>query len=114
MGDGTAAMCVFIGWSPRVDPDGNIGQFYLPKSAYNAGQVPLPEVEPLVIKARQVYDQNERKKLYSDIQKRAAENVYSMIPHLYAITWMFAGQRVGNLDALWGGEGKPRFANLWT
>ena len=100
-------------WSLRVDPDGSIGQFYTEKSAYNAGIAPVPEVEPLVIKARQTYDTAERKRLYSEIQAKAVENVYSCIPTYYGINQATAAKAVGNLQELYGGEGKPRYANLW-
>jgi ABC-type transport system substrate-binding protein len=112
-GDGSAGM-YFSGWSLRVDPDGNVGQFYVQNAAYNSGQAPVPEVEPLVVKARETYDLSERKKLYSEIQEKAVENVYSHILHHYSIAQIFAVRRVGNLENYYGGEGKPRYANLWV
>ncbi len=110
--DGTQAMG-FSSWSIRVDPDGSIGQFYLQNGAYNSGQAPMPELEPLVVKARTTYDQNERKKIYSDIQKKAVELVYSNVLTHYRIARSHANLKVGNLERLYGGEGKPRYANLW-
>jgi peptide/nickel transport system substrate-binding protein len=110
--DGTAAL-VISSWSLRVDPDGNISQFYTEKGAYNSGQAPVPEVEPLVARARQAYDQQERKKLYGEIQRIAAEQLYSNVPLFYSVARSHASKKVGNLDALYGGEGKPRYANMW-
>jgi peptide/nickel transport system substrate-binding protein len=111
-GDGSSAMFV-AGLSLRVDPDGHLGPAYTQKGAYNAGQAPVPETEPLVVKARQTYDQAERKKLYSEIQRKGVENVYSALLLHYSIARGFARKNVGNFPAYFGGEGKPRFANLW-
>jgi|GEM_PF-534720 len=111
--DGSTAM-IISSWSMRVDPDGSVAQFYTEKGAYNSGQAPVPEVEPLVVKARQVYDQQERKKLYSELQRKAVEEVYSAVLMEYRIVYAHANKKIGNLDALYGGEGKPRYANMWV
>jgi ABC-type transport system substrate-binding protein len=102
----------FSAFSLRVDPDGMLGQFYTQKGGYNPGGA-LPEVEPLVVKARQIYDQNERKKLYSEIQQKALDMVYVVIPLYYNNSRIHARKKVANVTAYYGGEGKPRYANLW-
>lgn len=112
-GDGSSGM-YYSAFSLRVDPDGHIGPFYTQKGAYNSGQAAVPEVEPLVVKARQTYDQNERKKIYSELQKKGVENVYSAVLVHYSVSKGFARKNVGNFDAFFGGEGKPRYGNLWT
>ncbi len=112
-GDGSAGM-YYSGLSLRVDPDGHIGLIYREKGPYNSGQAPVPDVEPLIVKARQTYDQNERKKLYSEAQKKGVENVYSAFLVHYSIARAFATKKVGNFEAYFGGEGKPRYANLWV
>jgi peptide/nickel transport system substrate-binding protein len=111
-GDGSAAMYV-AGLSLRVDPDGHLGPVYTQKGAYNSGQSPVPETEPLIVKARQTYDQEERKKLYSELQKKGVEQVYSAVMFTYGISRGLARKNVGNFEAWFGGEGKPRFGNLW-
>jgi len=111
--DGTAAMSV-TAWSMRVDPDGNVGPAYTEKGAFNPGQAPVPETEALIVKARQTYDPQERKKLYGEIQRKAVEQVYSLILLHYNVARSHANKRVGNLDALYGGEGKPRYGNMWV
>jgi ABC-type transport system substrate-binding protein len=110
--DGTRAMG-FSGWSMRVDPYGNVGQFHTEKGAYNSSTMAMPDIEPLVIKARTTYDLNERKKLYSEIQKKAVDAVYSAVFTHYGVARSHASTKVGNLEALYGGEGKPRYANMW-
>ncbi len=106
--DGTAAMNVGGTWTMRVDPDGNIGQFYTQNGGYNAGLAPVPEVEPLVIKARQTYDQQERKRLYSDIQNKAVEMLYSNVLLHYNVARAHASRKVSNFESFYGGEGKAR------
>ena len=102
----------FSGFSLRVDPDAMLGQFYTHKGGYNPGAA-VPEVEPLVIKARQIYDQNERKKLYAEIQQKALDLLYVVIPFYYNNARAHARKKVANMTAYYGGEGKPRYANLW-
>jgi len=102
-----------VGWSLRVDPDGNVGQYYTQEGKYNPGLAPTPETEALVVRARQIYDQAERKKLYSEIQKKAIDQVYSHTLLYYSVSRAHATKKVGNLEAYYGGEGKPRYGNLW-
>ena len=111
--DGSAAM-FYSGFSLRVDPDGHMGPMFYQNGAYNAGQAPTPEVEPLLLKARQTYDIAERKKLYSEAQKAAVEQQYSSSMVHYSVAKSFARKKVGNVSALFGGEGKQRFAHLWV
>jgi ABC-type transport system substrate-binding protein len=111
-GDGSTGG-YFSAFSLRVDPDGIVGQFYTQNGAYNAGQAPCPDTENLVDQARQSYDQNERKKLYSQLQAQGEENLYSAILLNYSIALAFSSAKVGNFGAYYGGEGKSHYANLW-
>ncbi len=74
----------------------------------------MPELEPLVIQDRQTYDIEQRRKLYSQIQQKALDLAYSAIPLWYATTFAFSNKKVNSLDACFGGEGKPRYSNLWV
>ncbi len=112
-GDGSSGM-YWSGFSLRVDPDGHMGPMFYKNGAYNSGQAATPEVEPLLLKARETYDQAERKKLYSEAQKKAVEMQYSSIMVHYSVAKGFARKRVGNFSAYFGGEGKFRFGNLWA
>jgi ABC-type transport system substrate-binding protein len=97
----------------RVDPDANVSAYYVQDGAYNSGGAPTPMTEDLIVKARQTLDIEERKKLYTEIQKRALDQVYSHVLMCYTISTTFVQPRVGNLSAYYGGEGKPRYAELW-
>jgi peptide/nickel transport system substrate-binding protein len=112
-GDGTVGM-LLSSWGMRVDPDGSVAQFYTQQGTYNAGLAAVPDTEDLVVKARQSYDTAERKKLYHEIQQKGVENVYSAFLLDYTIVNTHAAAKVGNMENLYGGEGKMRFANLWV
>lgn len=111
-GDGTAA-AVASSWSMRVDPHGTFGQFYTQTGPYNASQAAMPDVEPLVQKARETYEQEERKSTYAEISKIGREKLYAAIPTFYSVFNSHGTKEVKNLENLYGGEGKPRYANLW-
>ena len=57
-----------VGWSGRVDPDGNIHAFVTCKGNLNDGKYCNPEVDKLLDAARQSPDQAKRKELYDQAQ----------------------------------------------
>jgi len=59
---------MFLGWSGRVDPDGNIYVFMTCKGAINDGRYCNPEVDALLDQARSISDTGERKALYDQAQ----------------------------------------------
>ena len=77
--NGNAGQFDMIGyqWSGRPDPDGNTYQFF--KSAQgpslNWAGYANPKVDELLDKTREVSDQGERKKLYSEVTKILLEEV---------------------------------------
>jgi peptide/nickel transport system substrate-binding protein len=58
-----------IGWSGRVDPDGNIHPFVTCKGALNDGRYCNAEVDKLLDEARIVNDEAKRKQLYDAAQE---------------------------------------------
>jgi peptide/nickel transport system substrate-binding protein len=58
-----------IGWSGRIDPDGNIHQFVTSKGNQNDGKYANAEVDKQLDEARTVYDAAARKKHYDAAQK---------------------------------------------
>lgn len=58
-----------IGWSGRIDPDGNMFAHFKTGGSNNDSGYTNPDVDTLLDKARAVTDQTERKKLYQDAQK---------------------------------------------
>ncbi|SFJ65190.1 peptide/nickel transport system substrate-binding protein [Bosea sp. OK403] len=77
-----------IGWSGRIDPDGNIHQFVTTKGNQNDGKYSNAEVDRLLDEARTVYDVFERKKRYDAAQKILEDEL--PIIYLYNQTVFFA------------------------
>ena len=77
-----------IGWSGRVDPDGNIHQFHTCKGSLNTTHVCDEAVDALLNRAREVSDQGERAKLYREaIEKIGARR---NIIYLYHANYIVA------------------------
>ncbi|MFN8522041.1 MAG: ABC transporter substrate-binding protein [Chloroflexota bacterium] len=57
------------GWSGRADPDANTYGYFHTKGAQNRSRYKNPKVDELFDKARETYDQPERKRLYAEINK---------------------------------------------
>lgn len=68
-----------VGWSGRVDPDGNVYNFWFTGSALNRSGYSNPEVDDLLTQARLINDQEERKELYT----KATEQVLEDRPLIY-------------------------------
>ncbi len=73
--------CFQVGWSGRPDPDGNIYGFLHTKGGLNRDQYSNAKVDEQLDKARTVYDQAERKKIYTEALKMAVTDV--AIVYLY-------------------------------
>lgn len=80
-----------IGWSGRVDPDGNIHQFLSSTGALNETGYNDPEVDRLLNQARVVSDANQRKALYTQALDRAL--AARPIIYLYHASWLFVAHR---------------------
>ena len=112
-GDGSAGAFQST-WSMRLDPDGNIGDFFRETASYNPGQHPVPVLEPLVIKGVETLDVEERKAIYSEIMQYHVDHTINTMSTTYAIAARFASSRVGGLEKIFGGEGKERFYHLYN
>lgn len=77
-----------IGWSGRVDPDGNIHQFMTTDGGINDSKFSDPEVDKLLNAARKSNDEAARKKSYDDARKILNEEL--PIVYLYHETWIWA------------------------
>jgi peptide/nickel transport system substrate-binding protein len=62
-----------VGWSGRVDPDGNIYNFLHTGAPLNISGFSDPKVDELLEQARLIDDQDERKELYSEAIQIASE-----------------------------------------
>ncbi|MCA1774905.1 MAG: ABC transporter substrate-binding protein [Loktanella sp.] len=77
-----------IGWSGRVDPDGNIHQFMVTDGGLNDAGYSNPEVDQLLNDARTTTDQAERKALYDQAQDILSAD--QPIVYLYHQNWIWA------------------------
>jgi peptide/nickel transport system substrate-binding protein len=76
-----------IGWSGRVDPDGNIHAFASCKGALNDGRYCNAEVDKLLNEARSINDEAKRKQLYDSAQAILKEDL--PIIYTYYQPWPF-------------------------
>ncbi|AMJ59163.1 ABC transporter substrate-binding protein [Bosea sp. PAMC 26642] len=77
-----------VGWSGRVDPDGNIHQFVHSTGSQNDGKFKNARIDELLDRARTVYDVAERKKLYDEAQTIMQDEM--PLIYLYNQPWFFA------------------------
>lgn len=77
-----------IGWSGRIDPDGNIHPFVTTGGGQNDGKYSNPEVDRLLNEARTIYEPAERKKRYDAAQKILQDDL--PLIYLYNQTVFFA------------------------
>ncbi len=77
-----------VGWSGRIDPDGNVHPFWTSKGGQNDGKYTNPEIDRLLTEARAVYDPVERKKLYDAAQTIIQDEV--ALIYLYNQPWFYA------------------------
>jgi peptide/nickel transport system substrate-binding protein len=76
-----------IGWSGRVDPDGNIHAFATCKGALNDGRYCNAEVDKLLNEARSINDEAKRKQLYDSAQEILKQDL--PIIYTYYQPWPF-------------------------
>ncbi len=74
-----------IGWSGRIDPDGNMHSQFRTGGGFNDGQYSNPQVDKLLDDSRVETDQAKRKQLYQEAQRiLVADAGYMFINHLVA------------------------------
>jgi peptide/nickel transport system substrate-binding protein len=100
------------GLSARADPDGLLGESLHSQGFYNPGHLPNARMDDLIERARQTYNQEERKKLYDEVQQLAIDEVFDI--YLYHGPLLAAApSKVKNLSTIWGVEGKQRWKQIW-
>jgi peptide/nickel transport system substrate-binding protein len=86
-GDAGKHQAFVIGWSGRVDPDGNIHQIQSCKGSLNATLACDEKIDALLDKAREVSDLNQRRGLYRetiDLMTARRNIIYLYHPHYIA------------------------------
>jgi peptide/nickel transport system substrate-binding protein len=86
-----------IGWSGRVDPDGNIHQFQTCKGSLNQTLACDPKIDALLDKARELSDVDQRRALYREVTDLFAARrniVYLYFPnYIVAFPKAFTGYK---------------------
>lgn len=77
----------YIGWSGRLDPDGNIHTFVHSNGGNNDAGYSNPEIDALVDEARAVSDIEARKAAYHEANKILTEDL--PIVYLYNEAWLY-------------------------
>lgn len=85
----------YIGWSGRIDPDGNLHTFVHTDGGNNDAKYSNPEVDRLIDEARTITDPAERKALYAEANKILTEDL--PIAYMYSNSWLY-----GHTDKLEG------------
>lgn len=80
-----------VGWSGRIDPDGNIHQFVTCKGGINDSKYCNPEVDKLLNAAREASSDEARKEKYDAAAKILNEDL--PIIYLYHPTWLWASSK---------------------
>ncbi len=63
-----------IGWSGRIDPDGNIANFFLTKGSQNNTGYSNPDMDKWLTEARTTQDVGKRKELYGKVVQKIQED----------------------------------------
>lgn len=76
-----------VGWSGRIDPDGNIYGFVSTDGGFNDGKYSNPEIDRILSEARTISDQAKRKELYH----QANEILMAELPlfYIYNEAWLY-------------------------
>jgi peptide/nickel transport system substrate-binding protein len=100
---------LYLGWSGRSDPDGNIHQFLTCRGNLNYGHYCNPAVDNLLDQARVKPDVATRKPLYDAAQKIIADE--APIVYLYSQPWPYAlSKKVQGFTAY--PDGLPRLRDV--
>lgn len=99
-----------LGWSGRIDPDGNIEPIFQTKGAFNYGKYSSPDVDNLVAQARLVADQGQRKAIYQQLTKKINDDVAYIFTR-FTPTGYAAGNYVKGFEVT--PDGLARFKRAW-
>ncbi len=99
-----------VGWSGRIDPDGNIFNHFRSNGSFNYQGYNNPKVDELLDKGRTSSNQEERKAAYQEAQKLIMDDAsYAFINHAVAIQAIT--KKVQGFQLL--PDNIVRFATVW-
>ncbi len=108
----------FSGFSIRADPHGSLGEEFISKGGFAWSQNPAtfelePDVDKLLTEANQEYDLTKRTALYRTAQDKIINEYAMAVCMYYGNTYLGQNQSIGATSSLFGGEGKPRLAEVY-
>ncbi len=99
-----------LGWSGRIDPDGNMYGHFHTGGGFNDGQYSNKEVDKLLEDARTATDQAKRKDLYQRAQKILVDEVgYVFVNH--GVASQVSTVKVHNFPLI--ADNMPRLTEVW-
>lgn len=98
------------GWSGRLDPDGNTYTQFHTGGGNDYGQYSNPAMDKALDAARQTFDEAQRKLLYREINKQAAEEAPYIFTH-HAVTGQYSTAKVKHFTPI--ADGIYRFVDVW-
>ena len=99
-----------VGWSGRIDPDGNMYSWFHTGGGNNDGKYSNPDVDKALEDARTTTDQSKRRQLYQQAQKLLVQDgAYVFITH--APAEQISTNKVHGYVLY--PDGMPRFATVW-
>jgi peptide/nickel transport system substrate-binding protein len=111
VGEQGAFDALSLGWSGRIDPDGNIQPIFHSGGAFNYGKYNNPQIDQLIADGRATSDQAERAGIYQEIQRIINEDC------AYVFTY-FQPASFGAVDDVQGFTVTPdalmRFRTTWV
>ncbi|MBI2304855.1 MAG: hypothetical protein HYU86_08950 [Chloroflexi bacterium] len=97
--------------STGADPQAYVFWYLHPESTYKGAKV-SPEAWQLILKADQTYDQEERGKLYSEVDKYLTEDVVGFMTIVYNSTRLAYNKRLKNYIP-WFNDNRWNFREVW-
>jgi peptide/nickel transport system substrate-binding protein len=99
-------------WSGRPDPDGNIYQFFktTPGTSLNWSGISNPQLDALLDRTREVSDQAERKKLFSEVTKILQDEL-PMVYIVHPVEPKAFSPKVQGYEPI--PDGMMRFKTVW-
>lgn len=99
-----------VGWSGRLDPDGNTYTQFHTGGGNNYSQYSNPRMDTMLEAARQSFDQNQRKSLYQQVNDLAADEApYVFVYH--DVTGQYSTAKVKHFTPI--SDGIYRFMDVW-
>jgi peptide/nickel transport system substrate-binding protein len=99
-----------LGWSGRIDPDGNIEPIFQTKGAFNYGKYSSPDIDNLVAQGRQVADQGQRKAIYQQLTQKINSDVAYIFTRFTPVQ-LAAGSYVKGFEVT--PDGLARYKTTW-